>query len=149
MTLSWISWSFLSCISFGTVNFITSIMSRRHDANVGTYAAAFGYLPFWILYRLFGNPELPLLTPKVNKPALIGVIIRGFSNFALTTVILLSFKFAGMAQMNAGVIASVLTTAVFFTVIVFGVVYRERMTITDWIGAIILMSGVSIIGLFK
>ena len=48
-----------------------------------------------------------------------------------------------------GVIASTLTTAIFFTSLIYYCIFGEKLSISDWIGAILIMVGVSLIGLFS
>jgi len=61
----------------------------------------------------------------------------------------LSFYFAMISGMNMGVIASVMTMSIFFTALICYCVYGEKLGISDWIGALLITVGVSLIGLFS
>ena len=75
--------------------------------------------------------------------------MRGVVNTIIITCIFMSFKFANLAGINLGVISSVLTAAVFFSAIIFYLAYGEKLGCSDWIGALCIVTGVCLIGLFK
>ena len=61
----------------------------------------------------------------------------------------ISFKYAEMADINQGVIASLFTSGVIFTSILFYFVYDEALTIKDLFGIVFIMIGVALIGFGK
>ena len=54
-----------------------------------------------------------------------------------------------MADINQGVIASLFTSGVIFTSILFYFVYDEALTIKDLFGIVFIMIGVALIGFGK
>lgn len=60
-----------------------------------------------------------------------------------------SFKYAALAQINQGVIASLFTSGVIFTSVLFYFIYKEALTIKDLIGMLFIMAGVALIGFGK
>jgi drug/metabolite transporter (DMT)-like permease len=60
-----------------------------------------------------------------------------------------AFYYAVLAGINLGVIATTLTCAIFFSALNFYIVYKELLSITDWLGAFLIIIGVSTIGFFK
>ena len=54
-----------------------------------------------------------------------GIVIRGLNHMMLITLTFLAFKYAAMAEINQGVIASLFTSGVIFTSVLFYFVYAE------------------------
>jgi len=67
----------------------------------------------------------------------------------LITLTFLSFKYAAMAQINQGVIASLFTSGVIFTSVLFYFVYAEQLNFQDVIGIVFILVGVALIGFGK
>ena len=67
----------------------------------------------------------------------------------LITLTFLAFKYAAMAEVNQGVIASLFTSGVIFTSILFYFIYDEKLTIMDVIGIAGILAGVALIGFGK
>ena len=61
----------------------------------------------------------------------------------------ISFKYAEMADINQGVIASLFTSGVIFTSILFYFIYDEALTIKDLFGIVFILIGVALIGFGK
>lgn len=61
----------------------------------------------------------------------------------------ISFKYAAMAQINQGVIASLFTSGVIFTSILFYFLYQEQLNFRDVIGIVFILVGVAMIGFGK
>lgn len=60
-----------------------------------------------------------------------------------------SFKYAALAQINQGVIASLFTSGVIFTSVLFYFIYREALTLKDLLGMFLIILGVALIGFGK
>lgn len=60
-----------------------------------------------------------------------------------------SFKYAALAGINQGVIASIFTSGVIFTSVLFYFIYSEALTKKDLIGIVFIMVGVALIGFGK
>ena len=60
-----------------------------------------------------------------------------------------SFKYAALAEINQGVIASLFTSGVIFTSILFYYIYGEKLTCKDVVGIVIIIAGVALIGFSK
>ena len=109
----------------------------------GAFTLSFGFVPFWIAYRLTSWEKVPL-----RGKALVGVVLRGVINAIIYCLNFAAFSVGQQAGLNIGVIASVLTTAIFFTIILFYFFYGERLSLFDWIGTVIVFVGVFMIGFF-
>jgi len=59
----------------------------------------------------------------------------------------LTFEYAGKSGVNSGIIATIFTTTVLFTAILFRVKYGQKLTIYDIIGCFGIISGVILISL--
>ena len=110
------------------------------------FLTAFGYFPLWIVYKVVGESgEVGVFT---SKTTFIGVILRGLASAVIVGGIAFSLFFGMLGGVNMGVIASVLTTAMFFTALIFYLVYGEKLSLSDWIGAFLIVIGVALISLF-
>ena len=65
------------------------------------------------------------------------------------TVTFMAFKFADYAQVNQGVIASLFTSGVVFTTLLFWLVYKEKPSFWTFIGMLIIITGVVSVSLGK
>ena len=100
----------------------------------------------WIAYKVFGKPgEVGVFS---SRRAFLGIVLRGVTSGIVLSGISFSLYFGGLSGINMGVIASILTTAIFFTALIFYLVYGEKLSFYDWIGALLIMVGVAMIGLF-
>lgn len=86
---------------------------------------------------------------RFNWPAFWGVFIRGINHMLLICMTFVAFKYAALAQINQGVIASLFTSGVIFTSALFFCIYREALTIKDLIGMFFIIAGVALIGFGK
>ena len=78
-----------------------------------------------------------------------GIVIRGLNHMLLICMTFVSFKYATLAQINQGVIASLFTSGVIFTSVLFYFIYQEALTKKDLFGVIFIMAGVAMIGFGK
>ena len=85
----------------------------------------------------------------MNWPAILGIVIRGVNHAVLICITFLSLEYASLANVNVGVIASLFTSGVVFTAILFYFVYSEQLAIKDYIGITIIIAGVCLIGFGK
>jgi multidrug transporter EmrE-like cation transporter len=142
---SWILYSFISCLSFGTINFLLGDLSAKYGLP-GSYPIAFGMWGMWIIYRI---KVRTLGFYWGNWPAILGVMIRGLNHLALITVTFLAFKYATMAHVNKGVIASLFTSGVVFTTLLFWVIYGEKPTAMTGVGMLVIIGGVVLVSVGK
>lgn len=61
----------------------------------------------------------------------------------------MAFRFASFADINQGVIASLFTSGVIFTSILFYFIYDEALNRKDLVGIIFILAGVGLIGFGK
>ena len=98
-----------------------------------------------MVYRLFWTPSVSY---KGNVPAMLGITISGSLTFCIYLINFTAWSFAVSAGINVGVISSVLTSAVFFAALFFYLAYHEKLSWGDWLGAVLIVGGTSMIGLF-
>ena len=58
-----------------------------------------------------------------------------------------TFYFAGLSGVNSGIIATIFSTCVVFTALIFRVRYGQILSLMDWLGCLIIMGCVVLIGL--
>ena len=85
----------------------------------------------------------------MNFPAIIGIVIRGVNHGCLICITFLALEYASFANVNVGVIASLFTSGVIFTAILFYFAYGENLTCRDFTGMAIIIAGVFMIGFGK
>jgi drug/metabolite transporter (DMT)-like permease len=76
-------------------------------------------------------------------------LIRGLNHVTILFCTCLSFDYAGKANINKGVIASLYTSSIVFTSVVFRVVYGELISFKQACSMAAIMSGVICVGLGK
>ena len=125
-TIGWLPYSIFSCLTMGTVNFFHGELSSNHEGVKGSYPFCFGISIMFLVYHLCFNPPMKYYG---NWEAVTGICIRGTNHGVLILATFYCFKFATLAGVNLGVIASIFTSGVFFTALAFYLVYDERLTI--------------------
>ena len=124
------------------------VLGKRHEGLIGVYVTMFGYIPVWLAYTIYmRNKEgVSVFSSKV---AFSGLILRGLTSTGGLLCVYGAFLFSNLAGINMGVIATTLTIAIFFSALNFYIVYKELLSVMDWLGAFLIISGVSIIGFFR
>jgi drug/metabolite transporter (DMT)-like permease len=75
--------------------------------------------------------------------------LRAFFYIIGLTILCITFQFADKAGVNKGVIASIFTSAIIFTAIIFRFLYGERISFKQAISMSVIIVGVICIGVGK
>ena len=175
---SWIKYALLTAVCIGFTNFLLGDLSARLGV-AGSFPIFYGIVVMGIIYHSVVKDSLgvyyrPTLEPnttvdfdvdnekddnfvapgeetirKFNWQAFRGVFIRGINHMLLICMTFVSFKYAALAQINQGVIASLFTSGVIFTSVLFYFIYQEALTFKDLIGISFIITGVALIGFGK
>lgn len=76
-------------------------------------------------------------------------MLRAFVNLAVLYGVFYSLEFASKANINQGVIASLFSSSIVFTAIIFYFLYDERLTWRVLIGIIFIGGGAALISIGK
>ena len=170
---AWIKYALLTAISMGFVNYLLGDLSARLGV-AGSFPIFYGIVVMGIVYHLVVKNSTTIYILKIpvdSDPDIInesndasyhrseiskfhwaafwGILIRGLNHMVLITITFLAFKYATLADINHGVIASLFTSGVIFTSILFYFIYDEKLTLRDVIGIIFILAGVALIGIGK
>ena len=74
-------------------------------------------------------------------PLLVTIIGMGMQG-----VITLAFYYAGLSGVNSGIIASIFSTSILFSSLIFYFIYGQKLTKNDALGCILVAVSVFIIG---
>jgi len=143
---AWILYAAIACLSFGLSNFISGILAKTNPLPTTFLLTSFGFIPMWIVFKIFEPPsEVKVYSdPKAFK----GIVWRAINAMSITVGIFLAFYLGALSGMNLGVVASVMTLAIFFTSLFFYYFYGEKLTSSDMVGAAFVMGGVCMLSLF-
>ena len=144
-SLEWVRYSVSSALSFGTINYILGDIGAKYGV-AAPYPIFLGMVPMWCVYR-YNVRNLDFYYKKPN--ALWGVLLRGMNHVAILFCTCVSFDYAGKANVNKGVIASLYTCSIVFTSVVFRVVYGELISFRQACSMFVIMSGVICVGVGK
>lgn len=163
-TNAYLKWTFAACIFFGTSNFLTGHLSTKLGT-AGGYPFFIGNLISWILYHSFigyHNRELTgslwnketstyydVHTGKIELSRLMGPISRGIIQVATFFAVFLTMEFAFKAGVNQGIIASLFSTSIVFSSILFYFLYEEKLSIRHLIGLALMLTAVVLISIGK
>lgn len=136
---SWVGFAFLTALCIGSVNFFHGELSAKFGI-AGSYPLFFSIVVMWVVYYTvvyFQNSFMESrgeVAPRsvyrredggLNWAAVLGIVIRGVNHGCLICITFLSLEYASLANVNVGVIASLFTSGVVFTAILFYFVYGE------------------------
>ena len=154
----------LTSLSIGLVNYLLGDLSARLGI-AGSYTIFIGIVFMGILYHLYlccsrliasleGNKQEKSVyhneqTDGINWGAVLGVTIRGLTHWTLICCTCWSFEFSAYANVNQGVIASLFTSGVVFTALLFYLVYGEKLGIQSVVGMVFIVLGVVLISVSK
>ena len=83
---------------------------------------------------------------RFNWAAFFVPIFRGMLSGFIQIILALTFGFAAKSEVNAGIIASVFSSCVIFTPIIFHVIKRKRMSSSDVVGGMFIIKCIILIG---
>ena len=161
--LAWVKFALLTSLSIGLVNYLLGDLSARLGIR-GSFPVAFGIIAMGILYhislccmrvdKLIQGQEYQksvyfLANGDICWGAVRGVFIRGINHGVLICLTCLSFEFAAKAEINQGVIASLFTSGVVFTAILFYIIYGEKLGWQSAGGIVSIIAGVFLISISK
>ena len=76
----------------------------------------------------------------------LGSFSRGFCQFIIQVVIMNTFYFTAQTGINSGIIASVFSTNLIFVTMYFYFVHGQRITLSDLIGSLLIVTCLVLIG---
>jgi len=98
-------------------------------------------------YSVFYKPDA-YGTSFVFKPwALYAPISRSLLNLAIQVVIATTFYYAQLANLNNGVAATIFSSAVVFSALLFYLFYGQKLSYSDTIGCLMIIGCVVLIGI--
>jgi hypothetical protein len=122
---AWVRYSLCAAVAFGFQNYLLGDISTKYGL-AGVFPLFIGYVPLWIVYRFYVQN---LGFYKEKPHALWGVIFRGLVQAGIFFCMATCFSYADKVNVNKGVIASLFTSTIVFTSLIFRVVYREEISI--------------------
>lgn len=122
----------LTSLCIGFVNFLLGDLSARLGV-AGSFPLFYGIVVMGVVYHIFVKDSTAIYytvrrQQKVfNWNTFLGILIRGLNHMFLIFLTFVSFRYAALAEINQGVIASLFTSGVIFTSILFYFIYGEAL----------------------
>ncbi|CDW80993.1 UNKNOWN [Stylonychia lemnae] len=163
-TNAYLKWTFMACFFFGTSNFLTGHLSAKLGVE-GGYPFFIGNLFSWMMYHLyigienyktfdsFWNKETSTYydvhTDKFRFSYLLGPILRGIVQVAVFFSVFITMEFAFKAGVNQGIIASLFSTSIIMSAVIFYFLYEEKLSQRHLFGLALMITAVVLISIGK
>lgn len=133
-------WALSACFFYGIGNFGTSLLAATYGTS-GVFLYAVGQYLCFILYYLFSADKITEFYSN-RRDRQVGVLWRALIHFTSLCLIIATFMFATWANVNQGVIGGLFTANIFYSSVIFYLVYGEKISCKTVVAMCLLFGGV-------